>query len=64
MIITPCPTGGYIITERQYITHAPTRAIGITRVLTWLELDRHKTSADYPLGGMLEPYDIERDKNV
>jgi hypothetical protein len=68
MTITYTPaTGGYILTERGYITHAPTRAIGIVRILTWLELDRQRqdnTSADYPLSGSWEPYDIEKEKEL
>jgi len=29
-----------------------------------LEIKQEEASADYPLGGSLEPYDIERDKNL
>jgi len=29
-----------------------------------LESKQEEASADYPLGGSLEPYDIERDKNL
>lgn len=61
MTITPS-AGGYVVSQGKYITYAPTRSVGIARLLVWLEID--SSSMDYPLGSMIEPYDIECEKRL